>query len=34
LEKKLKPAKAVVWQKDRLLQVFDAALARCEMIGS
>jgi hypothetical protein len=33
LEKKLKPSEAVVRQKDRLLQVFDAALARAELIG-
>ena len=34
LEKKLKPAEAVVRQKDRLLQVFEAALARAEVIGA
>jgi hypothetical protein len=34
LEKKLKPAEAVVCQKDRLLQVFEAALARAEVIGA
>lgn len=33
LEKKLKPADAVVPQKDRLLQVFDAALARAQIVG-
>ena len=33
LEKKLNPADAVVPQKDRLLQVFDAALARAQIIG-
>ena len=33
LEKKLKSAEAVVRQKDRLLQVFEAALARAEVIG-
>ena len=32
LEKKLAPADAVVRQKERLLQVFDAALARAEML--
>jgi hypothetical protein len=31
LEKKLKPAEAVVRQKDLLLQVFEAALARAEL---
>jgi hypothetical protein len=34
LEKKLTPAEAVVRQKDRLLQVFEAALARAELIGA
>jgi hypothetical protein len=34
LEKKLKPSEAVVRQKDRLLQVFDAALARADLIGT
>ncbi|HEV7926523.1 MAG TPA: hypothetical protein VGR14_14270 [Verrucomicrobiae bacterium] len=34
LEKKLKASEAVVRQKDRLLQVFDAALARAELIGA
>lgn len=34
LEKKLKPTEAVLCQKDRLLQVFEAALARAEMIGA
>jgi hypothetical protein len=34
LEKKLNPAEAVVRQKDRLLQVFEAALARADMIGT
>jgi hypothetical protein len=34
LEKKLKASEAVVRQKDRLLQVFDAALARAEWIGA
>jgi hypothetical protein len=34
LEKKLKPADALVPQKDRLLQVFEAALARAELIGA
>jgi hypothetical protein len=34
LEKKLKPSEAVVRQRDRLLQVFDAALARAELIGA
>jgi hypothetical protein len=33
LEKKLKASEAVVRQKDRLLQVFDAALARAQVIG-
>jgi len=32
LEKKLAPADAVVRQKERLLQVFDAALARAELL--
>ena len=32
LEKKLAPADAVVRQKQRLLQVFDAALARAELL--
>ena len=34
LEKKLTPAEAIVRQKERLLQVFDAALARAELIGA
>jgi len=34
LEKKLKPAEAVVPQKKRLIQVFEAALARAEVIGA
>jgi hypothetical protein len=34
LEMKLKPAEAVVRQKDRLLQVFEAALARAKLIGA
>ena len=34
LEKKLEPADAVVRQKDRLLEVFEAALARAEVIGA
>jgi hypothetical protein len=34
LGKKLKPAEAVVRQKERLLQVFEAALARAEVIGA
>ena len=34
LEKKLKPTEALVRQKDRLLQVFAAALARAEVIGT
>jgi hypothetical protein len=34
LEKKLKPAEAVVRQKNRLLEVFEAALARAEVIGA
>jgi hypothetical protein len=34
LEKTLKPDEAVVGQKDRLLQVFEAALARADMIGA
>ncbi|HTA29998.1 MAG TPA: hypothetical protein VK731_05915 [Candidatus Cybelea sp.] len=34
LEKKLESAEAVVSQKDRLLQVFEAALARAAVIGS
>jgi len=32
LEKKLAPADAVVQQKESLLQVFDAALARAELL--
>jgi hypothetical protein len=32
LEKKLTPADAVVRQKERLLQVFEAALARAELL--
>jgi hypothetical protein len=34
LEKKLKPAEAVVCQKDRLVRVFEAALALAEVIGT
>jgi hypothetical protein len=34
LEKKLKPAEAVVRQKDRLVEVFEAALARADLIGA
>jgi hypothetical protein len=34
LEKKLTAAEAVVRQKNRLLQVFEAALARAELIGA
>ena len=34
LEKKLNSTEAVVCQKDRLLQVFEAALARAEVIGA
>jgi hypothetical protein len=34
LEKKLLPAEAVVRQKERLLQVFEAALARAESVGA
>ena len=34
LEKKLKPAEAVVRQKDRLLQVFEASLVRAEVNGA
>ncbi len=34
LEKKLKPAEAVVRQKERLLQVFEAALAQAELTGA
>ncbi len=34
LEKKLKPSEAVVRQRERLLQVFEAALARAEVIGA
>jgi hypothetical protein len=34
LEKKLKPAEAVIPQKERLFQVFEAALARAELIGA
>jgi hypothetical protein len=33
LEKKLNPADAVVRQKERLLQVFEAAQSRAETIG-
>ena len=33
LEKKLKPAGAVFRQTDHLLQIFEAALARAEVIG-
>jgi hypothetical protein len=34
LEKKLSPTAAVIGQKDRLFQVFEAALARAEVIGA
>jgi len=34
LEKKLNPAEAVVGQKDRLVQVFEAALAQAKLIGA
>jgi hypothetical protein len=34
LEKKLNPTDAVVRQKDRLLQVFEAALASAEKAGA
>jgi hypothetical protein len=34
LEKKLNPADAVISQKDRLLQVFAAALARAQIVGA
>jgi hypothetical protein len=34
LEKKLNPADAVVRQKRRLLQVFNAALASAEKVGA
>jgi hypothetical protein len=34
LEKKLNPADAVVRQKDRLLQVFNAALVSAEKVGA
>jgi hypothetical protein len=34
LEKKLKPTEAVVRQKERLLRVFEAALAQAELIGA
>jgi hypothetical protein len=34
LEKKLKPDEVVVRQKNRLLQVFEAALARAGVIGA
>jgi hypothetical protein len=34
LERKLQAAEAVARQKDRLLQVFEAALARAESIGA
>jgi len=34
LEKKLNPTDAVVRQKDRLLQVFNAALASAEKVGA
>ncbi len=34
LESTLKTSEAVVRQKDRLLQIFDAALARAELIGA
>jgi hypothetical protein len=33
LEKKFKATEAVVRQKDRLLQVFEAALARADLSG-
>jgi hypothetical protein len=33
LEKKLNPSDAVVRQKHRLLQIFDAALASAEKVG-
>lgn len=34
LEKKLEAAEPVVRQKERLLQVFEAALARADVIGA
>jgi len=34
LERKLKPSEPVVRQKDLLLQIFDAALARAQLIGA
>ena len=34
LEKKLAPADAVVRQKEKLLRVFEAALARAEMMAA
>ena len=34
LEKKLMPAEAVLRQKNRLLEVFEAALTRAEVIGA
>lgn len=34
LEKKLKASEPIVRQKDRLLQVFEAALARAELIDA
>jgi len=34
LEKKLRPAEAVLREKERLLQVFEAALARAELTGA
>jgi hypothetical protein len=34
LEKKLKPAEAVLRQRDVLFQVFEAALARAELIDA
>ena len=34
LEQKLKASDAIVRQEDRLLQVFEAALARAEVIGA
>jgi hypothetical protein len=34
LEKKLDPGEAVVRQKGRLLEIFEAALARAEKVGA
>ena len=34
LEKKLAPADAVIRQKEKLLRVFEAALARAEMMAA